>query len=101
MDMLAEQLEIVHGQWTESPFSFAGAHYSLDAVDAQPKPVQSPHPPLIMGGKAGPRAAALAARWADEYNTAFATLDDAAADEGAGRRGVRGGGARGRSRSRS
>jgi F420-dependent oxidoreductase-like protein len=76
MDMLAEQLEIVHGQWTESPFSFAGAHYSLDAVDAQPKPVQTPHPPLIMGGKAGPRAAALAARWADEYNTAFATLDE-------------------------
>jgi F420-dependent oxidoreductase-like protein len=76
MDMLAEQLEIVHGQWTESPFSFAGTHYSLDAVDAQPKPVQSPHPPLIMGGKAGPRAAALAARWADEYNTAFATLDE-------------------------
>ena len=29
-----------------------------------------------MGGKAGPRAAALAARWADEYNTAFATLDE-------------------------
>jgi alkanesulfonate monooxygenase SsuD/methylene tetrahydromethanopterin reductase-like flavin-dependent oxidoreductase (luciferase family) len=76
MDMLAEQLEIVHGQWTRSPFSFAGTHYSLDAVDAQPKPVQSPHPPLIMGGKAGPRAAALAARWADEYNTAFATLDE-------------------------
>jgi alkanesulfonate monooxygenase SsuD/methylene tetrahydromethanopterin reductase-like flavin-dependent oxidoreductase (luciferase family) len=75
-------------------FSFAGAHYSLDAVDAQPKPVQSPHPPLIMGGKAGPRAAALAARWADEYNTAFATLGRAAADEGAGGRGVRGGGAR-------
>jgi F420-dependent oxidoreductase-like protein len=75
MDMLAEQLEIVHGQWTESPFSFAGEHYSLDALDAQPKPVQSPHPPLIMGGKAGPRAAALAARWADEYNTPFASAE--------------------------
>jgi F420-dependent oxidoreductase-like protein len=75
MDMLAEQLEIVHGQWTESPFSFAGEHYRLEDLDAQPKPVQRPHPPLLMGGKGGPRAAALAARWADEYNTAFATLE--------------------------
>ena len=76
MDMLAEQLEVVHGQWTSSPFSFAGEHYRLEALDAQPRPLQQPHPPLLMGGKAGPRAAALAARWADEYNTAFATLDE-------------------------
>ncbi len=76
MGMLAEQLEIVHRQWTDGPFSFAGEHYRIDALDAQPKPLQAPHPPLLMGGKAGPRAAALAARWADEYNTAFATLDE-------------------------
>jgi F420-dependent oxidoreductase-like protein len=76
MDMLAEQLEIVHGQWTETAFSFAGEHYRLEDLDAEPKPVQRPHPPLLMGGKAGPRAAALAARWADEYNTAFATLEE-------------------------
>ena len=76
MDMLAEQLEVVHGQWTSSPFSFAGEHYRLEALDARPRPLQQPHPPLLMGGNAGPRAAALAARWADEYNTAFATLDE-------------------------
>ena len=76
MDMLAEQLEIVHGHWVEQAFSFAGEHYVLDDLDAQPKPVQRPHPPLLMGGKAGPRGAALAARWADEYNTAFAPLAD-------------------------
>ena len=76
MDMLAEQLEIVHGHWREGAFSFAGEHYRLDDLDAQPKPVQRPHPPLLMGGKAGPRGAALAARWADEYNTPFATLEE-------------------------
>ena len=48
------------------------------AADAQPKPVQRPHPPLIMGGAAGPARRALAARWADEYNTPFATLESAA-----------------------
>ena len=43
-------------------------HYQLVEASALPKPVQRPHPPLVMGGKAGPRAAALAARWASEYN---------------------------------
>jgi F420-dependent oxidoreductase-like protein len=76
MDRLAEQLEIVHGSWSEPSFSFSGRHYSLEALDAQPRPCQAPHPPLIMGGSAGPRAAALAARWADEYNTPFASLED-------------------------
>jgi alkanesulfonate monooxygenase SsuD/methylene tetrahydromethanopterin reductase-like flavin-dependent oxidoreductase (luciferase family) len=79
MDRLAEQLEIVHGHWAEGPFSFAGEHYRLEDLDAQPKPVQRPHPPLLMGGQAGPRGAALAARWADEYNTPFATLEQVVA----------------------
>jgi F420-dependent oxidoreductase-like protein len=77
MDVLAEQLEVVHGHWAEGPFSFQGAHYALDGLDALPKPIQRPHPPLIMGGGAGPRAAALAARWADEYNTVMPGLDEA------------------------
>jgi F420-dependent oxidoreductase-like protein len=76
MDVLEEQLQIVLGAWTEAPFSFAGGHYTLRDLDAQPRPVQQPHPPLIMGGSAGRRSVALAARYADEYNTPFATLDD-------------------------
>jgi F420-dependent oxidoreductase-like protein len=76
MDILEEQLQVVLGNWSDGPFSFDGAHYKLHDLDAQPKPVQRPHPPLVMGGNAGPRSAALAARFADEYNTAFPTLDD-------------------------
>jgi alkanesulfonate monooxygenase SsuD/methylene tetrahydromethanopterin reductase-like flavin-dependent oxidoreductase (luciferase family) len=68
----AEQLEIVHGLWADGPFSFAGDHYRLEAVDAQPKPVQRPLP-LIIGGMAKPRTLALADRFASEYNTVFAT----------------------------
>jgi alkanesulfonate monooxygenase SsuD/methylene tetrahydromethanopterin reductase-like flavin-dependent oxidoreductase (luciferase family) len=37
----------------------------------QPKPLQPPHPPLIVGGSAKPRGARLAARYAQEYNTIF------------------------------
>ena len=76
MERLAEQLQIVHGCWGPGPFSFEGRHWQLEELDALPKPVQQPHPPLIMGGSAGPRSARLAARWADEYNTSFATLDE-------------------------
>jgi F420-dependent oxidoreductase-like protein len=72
-DVFAEQLEIVRGLWADGPFDFDGRHYRLEGVDARPKPVQQPHPPLIVGGSARPRGAALAARFATEYNTTFAT----------------------------
>ena len=79
MDVLEEQLQIVLGTWTstlEAPFDFSGEHYTLRALDAAPKPVQRPHPPLIMGGSGGPRSARMAARYSDEYNTPFPTLHD-------------------------
>jgi F420-dependent oxidoreductase-like protein len=98
MDVLAEQLEIIHdGHWRASePYSFSGKHYTLENLEARPRPVQSPHPPLIMGGAAGPRAARLAARFADEYNTVMPTVDEvaqrraaiAAACESAGREAI-------------
>ncbi|MGO9821281.1 MAG: TIGR03560 family F420-dependent LLM class oxidoreductase [Solirubrobacteraceae bacterium] len=76
MDVLEEQLQVVLGTWGDERFSFAGEHYTLTDLEAEPKPVQRPHPPLIMGGSAGPRSARMAAAYADEYNTPFATLDD-------------------------
>jgi F420-dependent oxidoreductase-like protein len=76
VDILEEQLQVVLGNWGQGPFSFEGDHYKLRDLDAQPKPVQRPHPPLIMGGTGGPRSAALAARYADEYNTPFPTVPD-------------------------
>ena len=75
VDVLAEQLEILVGAWGEGEFSFEGEHYTLKGLKAEPKPVQRPHPPLIMGGDAGPRSAALAARFAAEYNTPFPSLE--------------------------
>jgi F420-dependent oxidoreductase-like protein len=79
MDVLEEQLEILHdGHWGDGAFTFHGKYYTLDRLEALPKPVQRPHPPLIMGGAAGPRAARLAARFADEYNTVLPTLQQIA-----------------------
>jgi alkanesulfonate monooxygenase SsuD/methylene tetrahydromethanopterin reductase-like flavin-dependent oxidoreductase (luciferase family) len=77
MDVLEEQLQVLMGTWADGPFSFSGDHYVLRDLDAQPKPVQRPRPHLIMGGVAAPRSAALAARFADEYNTPFPSLEEA------------------------
>jgi F420-dependent oxidoreductase-like protein len=68
MERLAEQVEIIRRQWAGETFSFDGRHYKIENLAARPVPVQQPHPPLIMGGRARPRSAGLAARWATEYN---------------------------------
>src|SRR3954465_6910213 len=77
MDVLEEQLEIIHdGHFAPGPFSFKGTYYELHDLQARPRP--RVHLPLIMGGGAGPRAARLAARYADEYNTVMPTLEQIA-----------------------
>jgi alkanesulfonate monooxygenase SsuD/methylene tetrahydromethanopterin reductase-like flavin-dependent oxidoreductase (luciferase family) len=73
MEMLEEQLEIVHGLLTQEAFSFESRHYALEDCRFVPKPVQRPHPPIIVGGSGGPRMARLVARWADEFNTVGGT----------------------------
>ncbi|HWN23236.1 MAG TPA: TIGR03560 family F420-dependent LLM class oxidoreductase [Gaiellaceae bacterium] len=75
LELLEEQVEIVVRQWTEEVVDFDGRHYRLEQLRAVPKPVQRPRPPLILGGAAKPRTARLAARFADEYNTSFPTLE--------------------------
>jgi F420-dependent oxidoreductase-like protein len=69
--MLAEQLEIVHSLWTDERVTFHGEHYSLENAPGRPKPVQTPHPPILIGGAGTRGTASPAARFADEYNTAW------------------------------
>ena len=78
-DLLAEQLEIIVRTWTESGFDHVGADYTLENQTALPPPLQQPHPPIILGGTAKARGAALAARWASEYNSLSARPDELAA----------------------
>ena len=79
LEILEEQLQIVSGEWADGPFSFEGSHYSQKDLDALPKPVQRPRPNLILGGQGGRRSLALAARFADEYNTFYKTAAECAA----------------------
>ncbi len=69
--LLEEQVEIISRQWSEDRFDFYGQHYRLAGCEAWPKPLQRPRLPIIIGGSARPRTVALAARFADEYNTTF------------------------------
>jgi F420-dependent oxidoreductase-like protein len=79
LEMLAEQIEIVHRLWTEEHVDFQGRHYTLEDAPGQPKPVQQPRPPLLVGGAGTRGSVEPALRFADEYNTPFVTPQDAAA----------------------
>jgi probable F420-dependent oxidoreductase len=61
---LTEAVAVLKGCFADGPFSFRGEHYVLTDHDGQPKPVQRPHPPLLIGG-GGRRTLGLAAREAD------------------------------------
>jgi probable F420-dependent oxidoreductase len=60
---LDEALSVVTGLMGPEPFTFHGQHYQVDALDGEPKPVQQPHPPIIVGG-GGPKVLAVAAKHA-------------------------------------
>jgi len=64
IERLAEALAVVKGAWTDDPFDFAGEHYTISGYDGLPKPIQSPRPPILVGG-GGPRLLRLAGREAD------------------------------------
>src|SRR5215510_6124163 len=77
-DRLAEQLEIITGLWTTdvgARFTHLGRHYTLTDSPALPKPVQQPHPPIVIGGAGPKRTPRLAARFASEFNVGFAPVD--------------------------
>jgi probable F420-dependent oxidoreductase len=61
---LAEAIRILKGAFGDRPFSHEGEHYTITELDGQPKPVQRPHPPFLIGG-GGKRLLTLAAREAD------------------------------------
>jgi F420-dependent oxidoreductase-like protein len=75
---LEEQLAIITGLWDTregETFDFSGAHYQVGASPALPKPVQQPHPPVIIGGGGPKRTPRLAATYADEFNAPFMLPD--------------------------
>jgi F420-dependent oxidoreductase-like protein len=84
-DMLAEELAILHGLWTEEDgWTFEGEHWQVRGSRRHGTVARAGrrHPPIILGGRGGPRLAELAARYADEFNLLSASPDDAPAAYG-------------------
>jgi alkanesulfonate monooxygenase SsuD/methylene tetrahydromethanopterin reductase-like flavin-dependent oxidoreductase (luciferase family) len=67
IEMLDEGLQIMRMMFTETEPTFEGDHYRIDGAYNEPKPVQDPHPPIVIGG-AGPKMLRLTAKHADEWN---------------------------------
>lgn len=73
-ERLEEQLAIVHSLLTEDRVTFQGKHYRLDDCEFLPKPVQTPRPPIILGGRTvGPWMQRLIGAYAEEFNTVGGT----------------------------
>jgi alkanesulfonate monooxygenase SsuD/methylene tetrahydromethanopterin reductase-like flavin-dependent oxidoreductase (luciferase family) len=74
---LAEACTIIRRLWTEDkPFDFDGAYYQLTGAWCNPKPLQRPHPPILIGGQS-PGTLRVVAEHADVWNMPGGDLDDA------------------------
>ena len=84
-DMLAEQLAILHGLWTESDgWSFDGEHWQVRDAKRHGQTARDGrrHPHVILGGKGLPRLAELVARYGDEFNLLSASPQEVPAAYG-------------------
>lgn len=66
--MLREAVEIVKAMWTQPDVSYSGKHYELQGAQCDPKPVQDPHPPILIGGGGEQLTLRVVARHATHSN---------------------------------
>lgn len=77
---LEEALRIIKQFFTEDTVTFAGRHYTITDLKAVPRPLQQPHPPILMGG-GGKRLLTLAGQEADIVGLHFRIKDDGTIDD--------------------
>ncbi len=64
VDRMEEGIAVLKGLFADGAFTYDGEHYKISGMDGLPKPVQKPHPPLLIGG-AQKRVLSIAGREAD------------------------------------
>ena len=65
---LEESLQILKAMFTENRASFKGRYYTITDAPNNPKPVQKPHPPIMIGGAGEKVMLRLVAKYADRWN---------------------------------
>ena len=73
VERLSEAVEIIKKLWTENEVSYKGKHYMLNNAVCEPKPLQEPHPPIVIGGGGEKRTLKVTARYADRYDWGYLT----------------------------
>lgn len=76
MDALDEACQVIDSLLTKPVSDFAGVHYRLKGAFCEPKPVQKPRPPLVIGGGGERRTLRIAAKYADQWNFPGRTADE-------------------------
>ena len=65
---LGEACEVIRRLWTEDIVDFGGRYYQLHNALCQPKPIQRPHPPILIGGSGEQLTLRIVARYANVWN---------------------------------
>jgi F420-dependent oxidoreductase-like protein len=68
LEMLEESLKIISRAWKDNKFSFSGKYYHIKDLLCEPKPLQKPHPPILVGGGGKKITLKLVAKYADACN---------------------------------
>jgi F420-dependent oxidoreductase-like protein len=71
-----EACEVIRLLWTEKYADFNGTYYQLKAARCDPKPVQKPYPPFVIGGSGEKRTLRVVAKYAAVWNFAGGTVDE-------------------------
>lgn len=75
-DRFEEACEVLVGLLTQESTTFQGTYYQLRDARCEPKPVQAPHPPIVIGGSGEQRTLRTTARFAQHWNFAGGTPEE-------------------------